>query len=427
MRPIAYVLGAAIALAGPACAQGQPAAALALEGPVTPWRVDESNRWNDIAVVVPEAVNALKLSRSTLVDASSGWRIPTEKILLCPSPSADAGACKADGVPLRKGRATLWVAIDQGFDHNGVFVGNLEFTALPSMDTKVVALTVQRTTIRARAIGIVLLVVGVVCAWLLVSFGRGRIARDQALLPAALLSRRAKDLEALLRAVSPALRAGLTSTQATLSKVIDSFAAAALDADQYIPSRLPPFGTTPAKAGEYQSFLQKQSQRLDVLDVVVHEGVLRLANDPSARSPAANVQALQALLAGMDALSATGPDTGAARTALERLFATWRTATSGGVVQAQAAMTGVPPGREMTPVALLAEMRNIALASWIAWGVLTVLIGCSVLVLPSPGFGETLDYVRCLLWGFGLPVAGQSLQQLTPSALNTQLGITLPK
>ncbi len=36
-------------------------------------------------------------------------------------------------------------------------------------------------------------------------------------------------------------------------------------------------------------------------------------------------------------------------------------------------------------------------------------------------------YIRCSLWGFGLPVAGQGLQHLTMSSLNIQLGVTLPK
>ena len=43
------------------------------------------------------------------------------------------------------------------------------------------------------------------------------------------------------------------------------------------------------------------------------------------------------------------------------------------------------------------------------------------------GFGTVADYLRCLLWGFGLPVAGQGLQTLTMSSVNTQLGVTLPK
>jgi hypothetical protein len=73
------------------------------------------------------------------------------------------------------------------------------------------------------------------------------------------------------------------------------------------------------------------------------------------------------------------------------------------------------------------EIQTITLLFWAVWGSLSVLTGFIVLVMPDPGFGTVADYLRCLLWGFGLPVAGQGLQTLTMSSLNTQLGVTLPK
>ena len=73
------------------------------------------------------------------------------------------------------------------------------------------------------------------------------------------------------------------------------------------------------------------------------------------------------------------------------------------------------------------EIQTITLLFWAVWGALSVLIGFIVLVMPVAGFGTVADYLRCSLWGFGLPVAGQGLQTLTMSSLNTQLGVTLPK
>jgi len=95
-----------------------------------------------------------------------------------------------------------------------------------------------------------------------------------------------------------------------------------------------------------------------------------------------------------------------------------------GAVAVQAAAA---PQREMAPFNLLIEMRLIAIVSWIIWSVLTVLIGVMVLIVASPGFGTPMDYFRCALWGFGLPVAGQALLQITPGSLSTRLGITLPR
>jgi hypothetical protein len=41
-----------------------------------------------------------------------------------------------------------------------------------------------------------------------------------------------------------------------------------------------------------------------------------------------------------------------------------------------------------------------------------------MLIIPNAGFGVPMDFVLCLLWGFGLPIAGQ---QLAPGSVKTAL------
>ena len=97
------------------------------------------------------------------------------------------------------------------------------------------------------------------------------------------------------------------------------------------------------------------------------------------------------------------------------------------VAGAPAQLLAMPDGQPLSAFHIRVEIQSITLLFWAAWGGLSVITGFIVLVMPAAGFGTVGDYLRCLLWGFGLPVAGQGLQTLTMSSLNTQLGVTLPK
>jgi hypothetical protein len=395
-----------------------------VDGRASPWRLSSDDRLTTIGVTVPKDVTAVKLSLSTLADTTSEWNLPLEALHLCSSKADAAIACPADGIRVVEGRIPLYLKVDSSFTREGVFTGNLEFTAMPSGEVKTLQLTVHQSSTQAMVCGAVLIAIGVFAAWLLISFGRGRLARDQAILMAELLRQRVHDLGDIVARVPINILSGLAATTLAVKQISDSLSTQGLDAAQYIPPRIPAFGAAPPNVNQYPAFLQAQSRRIDVLDVVVHEGVLRLTRELAANPGAgANVEALQILLSGIDVLC-INPDVVTARAQIGSLFSTWYGAI--GRVQAQAAASSAPD-RETTAFSLIVEMRNIAIVSWITWGVLTVVAGFAVLILPNPGFGETLDYVRCLFWGFGVPVAGQSLQQLTPSALNTQLGITMPR
>ena len=69
------------------------------------------------------------------------------------------------------------------------------------------------------------------------------------------------------------------------------------------------------------------------------------------------------------------------------------------------------------------SIDQISASIWIAWAVLTWIIGFVVLILNQPGFGVPLDFLYCLVWGFGIPAVGQ---QLTATSATTALGVTLP-
>lgn len=268
--------------ASPLAADGKTAT-LSIEPPVTPWRISDDERWIDFTVVIGgDGARQLRLLRSTLVDSSPGmgWMLPTGNLHLCLAKTTDPKSCPAT-VSVAAGRAMLWLAVDRDFDRNGVFVGNLEFDTIPPTETKTIALTVQQTSLKARFLGFALIVIGVAAAWLLLAYGRGRLARDQALLPAALLRQRALDLHGLLQGVPPKLQDRVGKTSEAIRRAIDALATAQLDAQQFLPSSIPMPGAAAMRVTEYQTFLQTQSRILDKLDVVLHEGVLRIAREVS--------------------------------------------------------------------------------------------------------------------------------------------------
>ena len=69
----------------------------------------------------------------------------------------------------------------------------------------------------------------------------------------------------------------------------------------------------------------------------------------------------------------------------------------------------------------------VSIVVLLVWVGVTLITGVMAMVLSKAGFGTPSDYLLCLLWGFGLPVAGTQLNQLTATGIGPKLGITLPK
>ena len=77
---------------------------------------------------------------------------------------------------------------------------------------------------------------------------------------------------------------------------------------------------------------------------------------------------------------------------------------------------------------LRVEVMQLSLATRGTWGLLTWLAGIGLLVESSPGFGASTDYTGCVLWGLGVQMAGNQLQQVASSSVAGQLlGIPIPK
>jgi len=323
---------------------------------------------------------------------------------------------------------TLWLMVDQDALPNGTFTGNLYLDTEPITETKTLQLTINRTTQSAKFRGSLVILAGVVLAWFITVLARSRINRDQVLLPVELLRQKLSDLQTQLEAVPRDLKADISNTLKEIGSVQNDLSVENLDAQQLLPPSMPAWVQSTTQATAFQAFIQARAQIGDNLNVIT-TGIQQAAN-LAATIPPARLQALHTLLQKIDQFATILPQTSTnLQVQIKALFDAWNTTPQAQAVGADGStqFLVMPAPSPVGIYRIRMEIQTITLLFWAVWGALSILIGFTVVIMPAPGFGTTADYIRCALWGFGLPVTGQGLQTLTMPSLNTQLGVTLPK
>jgi hypothetical protein len=431
----------------------KPNLSWSLDAPASTWYLGPNqNKGAEFVVTISASSNitALRVSHSTILDADTGRGVSlsAEYFHICTAPTAPVDQCAkavegavaalkkqlsdsagaADKPQQPAGKITLWLVVDENSVPNGTFTGNLFIDTEPVTDTKTLQLTIQHTTPEAKTWGVVGILAGVIVAWVITVFARSRINRDQALLPVELLGQKLSDLQAQLAAISSSLKPDISNTLQKIAGVQKDLSISSLDDQQLLPPSLPAWVQSTTQAAALQNFIQARAQIVDNLNVIATG--IQQASNLAATIPPARLPDLQALTLKIDQFSTNLPQISATlQSQIKALFDAWNATP-----QAQALGPGgstqllaLPAASPVGIYRIRMEIQTITLLFWALWGALSVLIGFTVLVMPAAGFGTLADYLRCSLWGFGLPVAGQGLQTLTMSSLNTQLGVTLPK
>jgi len=416
-----------------------------VDPPVSTWNLTH-NQGLEFVVTLSGygSIKALRITHSTLADSDSdrAITIPATAFRICSSVDEPIEKCNgavldsnqqpssvSAQLPKEAFKNTLWLKVEPNALPNGVFAGNLVLDTDAAGEPKTLSLTIEKSSWRARAGGLAFLVAGVVIAWFVTVFARSRINRDQALLPIVLLGQKLKNLHSKLSLVPSEFANELALTLSTIGATFSELTIENLDANQLLPPRIPAWTLSlTTQPAAYQTFLQHMSQVIEDIGVIVAGIESAAVVLPS--TPVANRDGLRTLIASLDALSGTLPqDADALRGKVQALIAHY----SAGAIPQTLGLTAQPQSDQIarpitsTPMSLNFEIQTVTLLFWLVWGGLSVIIGFTLLVKSSPGFGVYADFVRCALWGFGLPVAGQGLQQLTVSSVNTQLGINLPK
>lgn len=358
----------------------------------------------------------VKLVRVSLKDDTSGHVAPASAFGL----SGDVDMTTAGGRAIK-------LEIDGSKLDSGTFAGTIDLGASGSSDIKSFPLTVSHSERLKQWFGAVLILLGVLVSLIVGVFARSVVARSEAMMPARRVLDILDTIEKKLQECGgtrpmPSLMRGIGDIRFSLSKQ-------GLRAAGYLSSAFgSPLGTSVTPA-DYAGFIQRQSDRVNAYGRIVEDGVCKVADMSKAlgASPAPQKVALiSTAFSKLDELAATPPtDIATTMTSVKTIVDGLRTS----LAALPQAASKKPTGPEAFPTIahLLFTVDSVNIGVWLLWAIITTAVGAGLLIFQNHGFGNPLDLLKCFLWGVGVQVAGQQFQQLTPSAVGTPLGITLPK
>jgi len=380
----------------------------------------------------------LYLVQSNLQDPNTLDQIGTSQLCLTrDTSSSDASAqpsaaneARCDRIDLPFNEPTALALKKQGASPGaGTFIGQVSFRWSDRPEIKSFNLTVSSSPIESRIAGGALLLAGLILYFVVTVLTRGRITRDQALLPGYRLRGTVKKLDERRQAFS-------NETKARLPKLTKSVEAliAALSKDglqPYIPGLIHLATTDPTVALDgLTKHLTQCGDRATVVTILL-DALVRVRN-MTKHSP----KAFEKAVAQIDE-SSDSPSAAQAQETMNDIVQSLKhdnaIALHGGdpvVMQAIANFTAtnyytdtLPPTTET----LLVELNRLTSRLWIWWGAISFVGGVTVLIVRNPGFGTPEDLISAALWGLGLSAVGTHLDQLNAASVGGVIGITIPK
>lgn len=292
----------------------------------------------------------------------------------------------------------------------GNYVGNITIVADGDPEGESAEMSLYVSGRNYRLLGVLAIAVGVVLAWLLTVKIRNRIARIELRKVLDLLESRAASLkEKLIAAFGDAAPNKAPRSFAVLGRIDADLT----EARGLLPPGLPLPGQAPwANQTAFEALVSAMDGRLDGLSVIVDDGLVPASaiGAPGGDEAVAKIDALadQSGLLSLPELT---------RKVLELLDAARdRPEYAPGPVSARS-------------TASEKYRSEVVLLGAVSWGVIlvgTILAGTAALILPDKDFGRINDYVVCLLWGLGVPVAGGQITSLGADAVRTALSVGRP-
>lgn len=371
---------------------GPPPTGIAWDGRAIPLRI----------VVGPRAATDVALAQPLLTEHDS--LLPVE-FQLC---QQRGQGCTMPPTLLAGRSYLLFLRPVNGAVPAGNYGGSLIVTAADKPDGKSVQMSLYVTSWTNRGFGLLAIAAGVMLAWLLTIAVRNMIGRKELQRLLAGLRHRRDRLDAALAVAygsaaaeyAPRTFAGFRSIENELSE------AAAL---------LPPAIPTPWQGqwsgkADFEVRVSAMDERLDRLAIVVEDGLVPAAPD-------GDKPVVRAAISKIDAKAdKVGTET----------LAELSVAVSGLLAAAYGQPSDAASGAALEIEKLGYEILLLGALSWGVILVTTMLVGMVALVLPDRGFGQWQDYVICLLWGLGVPVAGGQLTSLGADSVRTAIKVTQP-
>ena len=392
----------------------KPAAAFAwsfLTPPV--WNLFDSPIAEIPVVVKDVPATGIRVLQSTLTrQGERALTLGTKDLELCANRD---NTCQAPGSIGPNDSRTLYLRMVHAAD--GAYTGNVVVRCDQKPEGDTVALTVNVTTSAAQVLGVLAIAGGVLLYFLTVVLARWRLAKNNRREVALLLL---KQVEETKRDATQSLAAApawvKTKTDAAFGTLENQLSKASLD--PVMPGPLDP----DAKMEEFKAYIQRSGQWLESLHVVVEFGMSKIAQiwnlaDTDDKKDAVKTAA-DKLLALPDG-SMNAADT---KKEVDKILTDLST------------FMHTSPPAAFTAADVQMQLQHVMMASagwtWLVllvWGVSTILTGSMAMVLSKAGFGTPMDFGYCVLWGLGLPAAGNQLSQLSAAGIGPKFGVTVPK
>jgi len=390
-----------------------------LQAPPTPWPLAAGRSIPFSITVGPVPATGVHLVSCALVEKTSGRLLGCDRLKLCRASSGDCGTeFRLEAQTAHR----FFLRVADAFQEPGNYSGTLTVSAneivggvLPTP----IQLTLLSTTVVRKAVGALTILVGIAAAFWVTTYRRNKIARDQALIPAMLLDRKLRDLEAIIeKSPIPSQIWNPTKTCEQIKKLRLALTPSSLTDANFIPPSFPnPNLSTPTGVG-YQTFLQSESDLISLLSAIVHEGLqVAWVHWDSANPIQKN--AIQNILTEIDQLAAT-PELPLSQvqseiqTYLGQLQEPVKSHAL--LLSAKVQAQRQPPSVEELNI----DISRLNVYGWVAWLILTLLAGSLALIWTRQDFGVLSDYVQCFLWSFGISAIGQ---MTTLSTISSALGM----
>jgi hypothetical protein len=402
-----------------------------VQPPPTAWSLATGRRIPLAITVGSVPATGVHLVSCGLVEKTNGRHLDCGHLELCKAPTDGAKVASIDcGRSLHLEAQTahpLLLRVRDDFQEPGSYSGTVTIGANEVVDGALLTpmqMTVNSTTDTRREIGVLVILLGIGAAFWVTAYRRNKMARDQALIPAALLGKKLKDLEGILgKSPVPATSWKPTETCKQIHALLRSLSPKCLARKNFIPASFPNPAATVDATG-YPSFLQSLNGPISLLTTIVQEGLqVAWAHWKSASSH--QKAEIESVLHEIDGLSANLDLPLAQVQSQIQDFLTHlqepvksQVETLAASVQAQRQ----PPSVEV----LNLDISRLNLYGWAAWLVLTLIVGSVALIFLNPAFGTLSDYVQCFLWSFGIAGVGQ-LTTLNLGSVSNALGISLLK
>lgn len=365
--------------------------------------------------VGPVPATGITLINPHLVEKTRKSLIAPSGLRLCRNPG---DPCNDEKIDIPASSVTqLWL---RGAEGVGQYEGTVTVASTEKPEGDAVPLTVYSTRRSLQVLGIIAIFGGVLLAWVVTVFGRNLLNRDQLLLPAALLRERIAALQPRLNANPTGIATPNLTT--TITRLLGALSPTALTAAG-LPRWFPVSSNALPSADQldtYRRTLQGAADWAADLEAIVHEGLEHIWSHWNAATPAQQA-AITAAITALDLIAAGiggAPAIDSVRQQIRTQVNTVNTAL------------GVAPLGGAAPVPKTYDQLNVQIIqiSAISWAlviVATTAVGTLALVINNT-FGSFADFVTCILWGLGLPIAGQALTA-SMGTVGTSLGVSVSK